>query len=135
MRSILDGNRNIYLSRSGRILKFFSLSPPSCNSSQLGFPGHRCETPELETEDLTTHGSSSSYGDIFPQFSKPQFPHGRMEAQLTFACPVGCAVIRDTELSLVFICLPAFAFEGSLCSKAVSKPCDLEEDTVSVCTH
>lgn len=31
----------------------------------------RCETPELETEDFTTHGSSSSYGDISPQFSKP----------------------------------------------------------------
>lgn len=119
-------------------IELFLPFPPSCNSSQLGFPGHRCETPELETEDLTTHGSSSSYGDIFPQFSKPQFPHGRMEAQLTFACPLGCAVIRDTELSLVFhaeVCLPAFAFEGSLCSKAVSKPCDLEEDTVSVCTH
>lgn len=58
---------------------------------------------------------------------------------MTFACPVGCAVIRDPELRLFFfraeVCLPAFAFEGSLCSKAVSKPCDLEEDTVSMCTH
>lgn len=61
-----------------------------------------------------------------------------MEAQLTFACPVGCAVIRDPELSLVFhaeVCLLAFIFEGSLCSKAVSKPFDLEEDTASMCTH
>lgn len=61
-----------------------------------------------------------------------------MEAQLTFACPVGCAVIRDPELSLVFhaeVCLLVFIFEGSLCSKSVSKPCDLEEETVTMCTH
>lgn len=28
-----------------------------------------------------------------------------MEAQMTFACPVGCAVIRDPELRLFFFVL------------------------------
>lgn len=63
-------------------LSFSSLPPPSWDDNPLRLLAIRPETPGLETEDFTTQGSSSRYGSIAPQFFKPQFPTGDMEAQL-----------------------------------------------------